>query len=58
MTQTVVTVTDMFCGAGGSSQGAVAAGADQEIDAILMEPQPSLADCFMMFDRTCLGGRA
>jgi DNA (cytosine-5)-methyltransferase 1 len=26
--QTVVTVTDMFCGAGGSSQGAVAAGTE------------------------------
>jgi len=31
--QTVVTVTDMFCGAGGSSQGAVAAGAEVRIAA-------------------------
>lgn len=33
MNQTVVTVTDMFCGAGGSSQGAVRAGAEVRLAA-------------------------
>ncbi|RPJ40085.1 MAG: hypothetical protein EHM35_00315 [Planctomycetaceae bacterium] len=32
--------------------------ADAEIDAATFELQPSLASCFLMFDRYCIGGRA
>ena len=43
---------------GGVFWRAIAEVADTEIAAALRVPETSLADCFSMFDRTCLGGRS